>query len=229
MLHNNNLFSMKNKTMLLALLAASCILVQSVSAQYPSWNVLWDPQALAQFLFPGMDPQWLRIPDVLYYVILPFIAAFTVIYGLLRELRIFRHAPNKVNVILAFCMAFLLLPSGIITLLVTILYAGGAALGMIAFGILFIIGIVLWFYGTTARLWDEYSPKALAGAIKDYDNEYRQLQKEWSQLEQQRLSVPGASPQAQNLARRIGLVQNQMTKILEQKANAVNVLKSQTQ
>lgn len=219
---------MKKKTMFLALLVASCVLAQSALAQYPL-GVVWDPDALAQFLFPGMSREWLRIPDVLYYVILPFIAAFTVIYGLLRELRIFRHAPNKVNIILAFCMAFLLLPSGIITLLVTILYAGGAAIGMIAFGVLFIIGIVLWFYGTTARLWDEYSPKALAGAIKDYDNEYVQLQKDWSHWEQVRLSAAPRTATAKDANNKIRLIQDRMTKILEQKANAVQTLKAQTQ
>jgi len=215
--------------MLLALLVASCLLAQSVLAQYP-WGVVWDPDALAQFLFPGMNREWLRLPDVLYYVILPFIAAFTVIYGILRELRIFRaNVPNKVNIVLAFCMAFLLLPSGILTFVITILYAGSAFIGIMAFGIVFLIGIILWAYGTTARLWNEYSPDALKKSIRDYNNRYSELQRHLFDLEEQLRMTPAGSPRATQLAKEINKLRGEMTIVLTEQAKAVQVLKAQTQ
>jgi len=189
---------MKYGTMLLALFAASCFLAQSVLAQYPLWS-WYDPQALAEFLFPGMNPEWLRIPDVLYYVILPFIAAFTVIYGLLRELRIFRaNVPNKVNIVLAFCMAFMLLPSGVLTYIVTIFYAGSAFVGMMAFGIVFLVGIILWAYGTTGLFWHRYSLDASGHGIKEFNKRYAELQKRLSAIDEEVAKNP------QNTAKLIG-------------------------
>jgi len=213
---------MKNKTMLLALLVASCLLAQSAFAQYP-WGVVWDPDALAQFLFPGMNREWLRLPDVLYYVILPFIAAFTVVYGLLRELRIFRHAPNKINIVLAFCMAFLLLPSGILTLLVTFLYAGSALVGIVAFGIVFLIGILLWAYGTTTRLWSEYTPEALESALRDYNKRYADLQKELIRIDED----IARDPKNQRLIAKRLNIEGERDQILKRRADMIQSLKAQ--
>jgi len=120
---------------------------------------LWDPEALATWVFPGMSEDWLRIPNVLYYVIFPFFTAFVVIYGILKELRIFRRA-GKLNGVIAFCFAFLLLPSGILTYIVNIFYAFGAFVGLIGFGILFIIGVILWVYGTSFRLYGNFGGMA---------------------------------------------------------------------
>jgi cbb3-type cytochrome oxidase subunit 3 len=213
--------------LLFMVFVGSCLLTQTAFAQYPQ-GVVWDPQALAQFLFPGMSSEWLRLPDVLYYVILPFIAAFTVIYGFLKELRLFRFVANKVNIVLAFCMAFLLLPSGILTWIVTILYAGSAFIGMMAFGIVFLIGIILWAYGTTSRLWNEYSPNALTGAIKDYNNRYLDMQKRLFQLESQFRAAPAGGPQAMQLAREMNKMKGDMYIILSEQAKAVQSLKAQT-
>lgn len=219
---------MRIARILLFIFFLSSFAASNVFAQYP-WGVVWDPQALAQFLFPGMSSEWLRIPDVLYYVILPFIAAFTVIYGILRELRIFRtNVPNKVNIILAFCMTFMLLPSGVLTWVITILYAGSAFIGIMAFGVVFLIGIILWAYGTTARLWNEYSPNALTGAIKDYNNRYLDLQKHLFKLEEQFRTAPAGSPQAVQLAKEINKLKGDMYIILSEQAKAVGALKAQT-
>ncbi len=121
---------------------------------------LWDPEALATWVFPGMSEDWLRIPNVLYYVIFPFFTAFVVIYGILKELRIFRRGSNKLHGTIAFCFAFLLLPSGILTYIVNIFYAFGAFIGLIGFGILFIIGVILWVYGTSFRLYGNFGGMA---------------------------------------------------------------------
>jgi len=104
----------------------------------------FDVDALAQFMLPGIPADWLRVPQVLWYIIVPFITVFTVIYGMMRELRIFRHNTNKVYVVLSFCFAMLLLPSGILTSIVIYLYAFGAAFAAIVFGVVFMLGVVLW-------------------------------------------------------------------------------------
>ena len=75
-------------------------------------------------------------------------------------MKIFRKQSNKLNGVIAFCFAFLLLPSGILTYIVNIFYAFGAFVGLIGFGILFIIGVILWIYGTSFRLYGDFGGMA---------------------------------------------------------------------
>lgn len=131
-----------------------------VLAQEDYLESLWDPQALAQWTFPGMSEEWLRVPEVFYYVIFPFFTAMVVIYGILMELRIFRKGSNKLHVAIAFCFAFLLLPSGILTYIVNIFYAFGAFFGLMGFGLLFIVGVALWVYGTGFRMYGNFGGMA---------------------------------------------------------------------
>jgi len=140
--------------------AGSVFAQQSIDLQnyLGSW---FNVETLVKFIFPGFPDEWLRIPNVIYYVFIPFITAFTVIYGLLKELRIFRLAPNKVNIMIAFSMAFLMMPSGMLTWIVTYFYVAGAFIGVIAFMVVFIIGVFLWGYGTSWRFWEEQVPESV--------------------------------------------------------------------
>jgi len=172
----------------------------------------FSPESLIKFLFPGYPDEWLRVPQVLYYVIIPFITAFTVLYGLLMELRIFRNQP-RVNTLLAFLMAFLMMPSGILTYIVTIFYAGGAFIGVMAFIIVFIIGVLIWGYGTSFRFWGTYSAP-------------RHISQQASQINQQ---IRWHQDQINNLQQQIrpGMTQPQMTHInrqIRQHEDAINTL-----
>lgn len=156
-------------TLLLILLisAFSISMFSTVSVLAQDFNVQnylgswFNVESLVKFIFPGYPDEWLRVPQVIYYVLIPFVTAFTVIYGLLKELRIFRLAPNKINIILAFCMAFLMMPSGILTWIVTVFYTAGAFIGVIGFMVVFIIGVFLWGYGTSWRFWEEQVPESV--------------------------------------------------------------------
>ena len=147
---------------------------------------------LVKFIFPGYPDEWLRVPQVIYYVIIPFITAFTVLYGLLVEFRIFQRAP-KVNAVLAFAMAFLLMPSGILTWIVTVLYAGGAFLGVVAFIVVFIIGIFIWGYGTSWRFWATYSqPRHIAQNMAQINQQIHYHQQQIHNLQQNIINHPGS-------------------------------------
>jgi hypothetical protein len=145
---------------LLAVIFAILLILPTASLAQDYLESLWDPKALAEWVFPGMAEEWLRVPEVFYYVIFPFFTAMVVIYGILMELRIFRRGSNKLHVAIAFCFAFLLLPSGILTYIVNIFYAFGAFIGLIGFGILFIVGVILWVYGTGFRMYGNFGGMA---------------------------------------------------------------------
>ena len=98
-------------------------------------------------------PEWLTIPNVIYYLIFPFIAIVAVIYGILTEIRIF-HSAN-VKGILAFVMAGMSLPTGAMITTVYVLYTAGAWVAVVAFGVLFMLGTIFWALGRGSQLKNE--------------------------------------------------------------------------
>lgn len=144
---------------LVALLFAVLVVLPIASLAQSTFPMdWWNPQGIATWL--GLPSNWSNITDVLYRLIVPFFTAFVVIYGILLELRIFRtgaHA-GRLNALIAFLFAFLLLPSGILTFIVNIFYAAGAFIGLAAFGALFIGGTILWAYGSGHRIYGDTMP-----------------------------------------------------------------------
>ena len=158
----------------------------SVLAQvnYPEFpfKTWFSPEALATFL--GVPADWLVIPRVIYYVIVPFIVAVTVTYGILTELNIFRrYGANKINILLSVAMAFLLLPSGILTTIVTYFYAANTFIGLLGFGILFLFGTVMWVYGRGRTIHHEFGlqsdvAKGMRAKIKGHEEKIASLRKQ---------------------------------------------------
>lgn len=134
-------------------------------------TIIWNPTAVAKTL--GVPTEWLVVPDILYKIFIPYIVATTVIYGFLIELGLFRHTSDRVNIILALSMAFLLLPSGLLTYIVSVFYAGGAFIALMGFGILFIFGVFLWSKGTRWRLESEYSIGGQIDKIEERIEKYK--------------------------------------------------------
>jgi hypothetical protein len=166
---------------LLALFTFTAVLLTASSVRAASPLDYWDPESLAKFMFPNIDEEWLRMPNILYYVLVPFIVAWTVVYGLLNELKIFRSYINwKVNFIIAFCMAFMLLPSGILIYLVTILYSFGTFFAVLCFGVLFILGTFFWARHRYNE-WDNESfsvkqwQKTIDNSVKEAENQSKQV------------------------------------------------------
>ncbi len=134
---------------------------------------LWNPEALAQFIFPNMKAEWLVFPNIIYYVFVPFLLAFMIIYGFLKELRLFRHVSRNIEIGIALAMAFLLLPSGLLTYIVNVFYAAGTFIALIGFGAVFIVGVLLWSKGTARRLESEYSIGGQIDKIEERIEKYK--------------------------------------------------------
>ena len=217
--------SLKSLSIAFFLIVASFLLVHSTFAQqnFDLQKYLgsgFDVNILAQFIFPGLPSEWLRVPQVFWYVILPFIAVFTVVYGLFKELRIFRKAPNKVNVVLAFAMTMLLLPSGVLTYIVVNLYAFSAAFAAIIFGIVFMIGVVLWGVNSTYGWWNEVSLARVQGkAINDMYKDIRDKNRERIHLMQE-LATTGDPNRRTAIETRLNALHNE-TFHLEERMRAV--------
>lgn len=90
-------------------------------------------QNLEQLLHIPSD--YSTMPNLLYFVILPFLGTFAIIWGILTNVNIFKN--YKVNVLLSLIFAFSLLYYGILLAITHYLFAFGGIFGVIAFFVLF--------------------------------------------------------------------------------------------
>jgi len=97
------------------------------------------------YTYLNIPAEFATFPNVLYFVFIPFLGTFTIIWGILTNLNIFRL--NKVNIILSFLFALALLYSTILTTITFYLFHIGGVFGVIAFFILFFVGTILYSRG----------------------------------------------------------------------------------
>lgn len=87
-------------------------------------------------------PEYKEFSDYLYFVFIPFLGTFTIAFGVLTQIGIFKN--KKINMVIALIFAFSLLYYGILTYLVHLAYSVGGFLSVIIFVGLFIFGIIMW-------------------------------------------------------------------------------------
>lgn len=137
------------------LLVFSLLLLNFVSATTLAQTGPWVPfdlKGTISFILgnPNVPSDWLVLPNLVYYIIFPFIAIVSVLYGIFSEIRIFKS--TNVKFILAFVMAGMSLPTGLMISTVYFLYTLGTWIAVIAFGFLFIFGTILWAIGRGSGL-----------------------------------------------------------------------------
>jgi len=146
-------------------------LISLVTAQAYWWPQQNDVINLISTLL-NLPKGSLEASNFLWYVLVPFIAIWAIVLGFLRTLRIF---PNQrtIELIIAFCMAFATLPTGIFMSFVNLLlgFSGVWATGV--FFVMFIAGVFLYGRGWTGSLWQEKGTenkiRQIEQKIKDFD------------------------------------------------------------
>jgi len=194
---------------LLSIPAFSVLSLAQAGSNFPQFpfQTWYSPEALAAFL--GVKAEWLVVPQVIYYVIVPFLVAVTVTYGILTELKIFRkYNAWKINTIISIAMAFLLLPSGILTTIVSYFYAAGTFIGLMGFGVLFIFGTILWVYGTGHRIWGEQVPDAILKR-RDARRSMNEINKRIEEIEDEIAAAAGDRGKVANLQKRKEKLENE--------------------
>lgn len=133
--------------------------------------------AIAVGLF-GFPPSWVVFPNFIWYALVPFLGIFTIVYGFLKELRIFKRTRWSIPV-LAFLITFSTMPLRIFVLLVNFMFQFLGAWSVGIFGFIFFIGTLYYAklrkadWGTavaSAQLENE----ALESARKDLKNLYEE-------------------------------------------------------
>jgi len=163
---------------ILAVVVSLNLILPAVYAQFNFGNSQslrpWVEFIVGNNQFPN---EWLVFPNIIYYLILPFVAIVAVVYGIISDLRIFRYT-KWVRGVIAVAMAGMTLPSGWLIQAVLYLYSFNAAFAALAFGVVFFIGVILWAAGTTLRMTfgqisEVQIAKSTTNVISDINNQIR--------------------------------------------------------
>ncbi len=111
--------------------------------------ILVSAQNLEQLLHIPSD--YSTMPNLLYFVILPFLGTFAIIWGILTNLNVFKN--YRVNILLSLIFAFSLLYYGVLLAITHYLFAFGGIFGVIAFFVLFFALSSLY---TAKRIGEDY-------------------------------------------------------------------------
>lgn len=105
--------------------------------------------------------EYSTFPSLLYFVLIPFLGTFAIIWDILTNLGLFKLP--RVNILLSFVFALALLYTGALLAFVGFLFQFGATFGVVAFFVVFIALIGLWgyrrtyaAYGETKKVYEKY-------------------------------------------------------------------------
>lgn len=93
---------------------------------------------------------YMRFPKVIYFVFIPFVGTFTIIYALLTKIRIFEE--NKFNATIAFLFTFSLLYFGYLLALMEYIYSLSSFTIVVLFSLLLIFAVLMWSLRTYRRI-----------------------------------------------------------------------------
>jgi len=92
------------------------------------------------FRFPS---DWVEFPKFVKYVLVPFLGIFTIVYGFLRELRIFKRTKWSIPV-LTFLITFSTMPLGFFVTIVNWVFQILGTWSVLMFGFIFFIGVLYY-------------------------------------------------------------------------------------
>jgi hypothetical protein len=108
---------------------------------------------LTQFL--NVPEDWLSPSKIIWFIFIPFLGTFTIIWGILTSTKAKIFEKPKVNVLLSFVFAVSLFYSGILPAIVLYLFAYGGVFGVIAFFVLFFVLTTLFGYKKIGKEYNE--------------------------------------------------------------------------
>jgi len=122
----------------------------------------------------GIPDGWMRTDTFIWYMIIPVAGIWMIIYGFLDRIRIFK---SSISAVLAFLIAFSMIPLGIFVLIVSIIFSIMGIYSVILFFILFIVGTLLYARGAFRSWKDIYGSydKAIAECDKPIEEAETQI------------------------------------------------------
>jgi len=91
-----------------------------------------------------IPPNYVKTPDLLYFLVIPFLGVFIIVWGLLTRIGIFGKELKNVNMLLAFVFTVSSIYYGWVFKVVHFLFGIGSFFAFGAFAIMFFVGIKLF-------------------------------------------------------------------------------------
>ena len=107
-----------------------------------------------------VPPEYTQMPDLLYFFLLPFLAVFAVVWGILTKINIFGGLKN-INMLLSLVFAIALIYYGWVFKVVHFLLSFGTTVSFIAFAIMFFVGTKLFAEKKITTTWKGSALKQL--------------------------------------------------------------------
>lgn len=174
---------MKKEIFFLVLVAlfALSITIPAVSAQFTPPDLKPYASLILGKPVDQMPSDWFVGFNIIWYILLPFISIVAVIYGIMYDIRLFRN--KSVIMVLSLAMAGMTLPTGWLIGFVYAVYSFNAAFAVVAFGVVFFVGILFWatgrFLGFGIGIVSEVKMvKTTYNLVNDKKNEINRIQQE---------------------------------------------------
>jgi hypothetical protein len=112
----------------------------------------------------GIPSDWHYFPAIFYLFLVPFLGIFAIVFGFLRELKIFTNT-RHIDWVLALVIAISIIPFGIFVRVVNALFSIMGMYSVIAFAALFFIGVTfitltrLGSWGLKSGIADEFKKR----------------------------------------------------------------------
>jgi hypothetical protein len=215
---------MKKQIQLFSLLLTFFLLVSFVKAQDQT-NQLLDFNYFWREVL-GLPEEWAptqNLSNFIFNFMVPFLALYTILLALLKQLRLFWRS-NAAQWVIAFAMAFMTLPSRVFVTFVQVTLALAGMWGYLMFLAMFFIGSYfysLFFVRRWGRKADIY--KAYRNTIRRLSNEEAMLMKEEKTLIDE-LSTVKDQKEIDRIRKRLTEVREQLAKVRNQLRQASTVI-----
>jgi len=184
---------MKIKILALAL-AFLFVFSTPVFAQYSTQD--WATPTVRIFFGPDVPSEYLTSNNFFQYLILPWLAIWFVMWGILEELRIFRRKTG-LNAIIAFLISFMAGATGGTLGLVRAMYGWAGVFGALAFGGLMFVGIALWVAVRFSDWTGVWKTSSQLKSAREYWSQEEEIDKLKAQIAALEAKKEGAPPEQQ--------------------------------
>ena len=180
-----------------------------------NWKLAPLPSWLSKVLtYLGIPSSWFYVPAFIYLFIFPFVSVFVIIYGFLKQLRIFTTPEGeKITRVLALLFSLSILPTGFFARIVYYYFAISAFFGIGTFIAMFVLGVIL--LGGKKVTFGYHEMRV----ISDVDKALRQLEEEERHLlEEIRRAPPDRLPE---LRQRLDAIRDRKKVLREEKRKVI--------
>jgi hypothetical protein len=136
---------------------------------YKQWQL---PEAAASVLtMLGLPQEWMYVPAIIYFFILPFAAVFALVYAFLASLNIFTNVSANVNRLLAFIITLMTIPSGILARMTMVMFVFLGVWTLGVFVVTFVAGV--FYRGGAIVRRERLTYKAIGGPLNKTAEDFR--------------------------------------------------------